>query len=517
MTARKHFGRLCLLAALLLTVSRLGGISEASAHDTLPPGIAWIDGDVEQALAEARKSDRPVFLYWGAIWCPPCNQVKTVLFRRASFQNRMRAFVPVYLDGDAQAAQIWGDRFHVVGYPTLLILQPDGSEWMRLPGEVDPERIVQMLDLAVSAAHPVQELDRRVGAGQALTDGEWQMLASYGWELDGTLPPDSLSGRLARLAQAAPLRLPGVAGRLWLHALFNLTPQSTPWDSQGAAATLQALLGDAKLTRDSRDLLIQSPTQALAGLAPLSDAVRTPLVQAWRAALQTLAADPAISCTERLAMAGSAADLDLAGRNPVGRPLPSEDFARARALVQECDRGTLDELERQSVMSAASDLQQQLGLYDEAAALLEAEIPRAHVPAYFMQERAGLARRIGNGADAVEWSAMAYAHAIGGATRLQWAVRHLQDRIKYTPERHASITDLGAVVLREAGTLPDAFADRNLRSLKQLRALLDDWAAHQPVTAAERERLHASWAGLCRALPAGAGPAPAFCTSKAGA
>src|SRR4051812_13899247 len=67
-------------------------------HDA--PGIAWrqaaSDADVDAAFADAKSANKPVFVYWGAKWCPPCNQVKATLFNRQDFIERSRAFVPVY-------------------------------------------------------------------------------------------------------------------------------------------------------------------------------------------------------------------------------------------------------------------------------------------------------------------------------------------------------------------------------------------------------------------------------------
>ena len=377
------------LVLILATV-----LQPASAHDTLPPGIAWIDGDVDRALAVARSENKPLFLYWGAVWCPPCNQLKVLLFRRADFQNRLRAFVPVYLDGDGEAAQRWGDRFGVVGYPTLVVLRPDGSELMRLPGEADPERVIRMLSQAVESRHPIGDLLARLESRQPLTRDDWELLATFGWELGSPIPEAELSARLARMAADAPAELPGVAGRIWLHALFNLGPTSLPWDAQGAAAVLTTTLESPARARDSRDLLIQPPSKALQALQPLAPEAGARLASAWRQALQTLVSDRSVSCTERLALAVSAADLEAAGKAPAAGVLSPATLTAARALVAECDQATRDELERQSVVSAESDLLQAVGLYPEAAALIEGEVPRAHVPAYFMQERAALARRL---------------------------------------------------------------------------------------------------------------------------
>ena len=94
--------------------------------------IDWRHGDVEDALAEAKEVGKPVILYWGAVWCPPCNQMKATLFRDPSFIAETQNFVPVYLDGDTAGAQRWGEQFGISGYPTVIILKPDGTEITRI-------------------------------------------------------------------------------------------------------------------------------------------------------------------------------------------------------------------------------------------------------------------------------------------------------------------------------------------------------------------------------------------------
>ena len=69
-----------------------------AAPEHAEAGIAWRqaanDAEVDAAFASARSENKPVFVYWGAKWCPPCNQVKATLFNRQDFIERSRAFVP---------------------------------------------------------------------------------------------------------------------------------------------------------------------------------------------------------------------------------------------------------------------------------------------------------------------------------------------------------------------------------------------------------------------------------------
>src|SRR5687767_11821018 len=98
-----------LLAPVAFAIALAFPASAESAPSISKSGVAWhvasSDAEIDKAFAHARKIGRPVFLYWGAVWCPPCNQVKATLFSRADFVERSRAFVPVYVDGDKANAQ----------------------------------------------------------------------------------------------------------------------------------------------------------------------------------------------------------------------------------------------------------------------------------------------------------------------------------------------------------------------------------------------------------------------------
>ncbi|NRA45174.1 MAG: thioredoxin family protein [Oligoflexales bacterium] len=58
----------------------------------------WFDGSIEDAFAQSQKSKKPVFLYWGAVWCPPCNELKSQVFMKPKFRNLISSVIPVYLD-----------------------------------------------------------------------------------------------------------------------------------------------------------------------------------------------------------------------------------------------------------------------------------------------------------------------------------------------------------------------------------------------------------------------------------
>ena len=78
-------------------------------------GIDWFEGSVEEAFAAAKESGKPVYLYWGAVWCPPCHAISATVFKSPEFIERSKLFVPVYLYVDTENAQAYGEKFGVRG------------------------------------------------------------------------------------------------------------------------------------------------------------------------------------------------------------------------------------------------------------------------------------------------------------------------------------------------------------------------------------------------------------------
>lgn len=112
--------------------------------------IAWQQGDVDDAFAEAKQQGKPVLLYWGAEWCPPCAQMKATLFKDPGFVAETRNFIPVYLDGDTRGAQRWGERFGISGYPTVIVLRPGANRVLRLTPE-DKAGVARAVEAVITA------------------------------------------------------------------------------------------------------------------------------------------------------------------------------------------------------------------------------------------------------------------------------------------------------------------------------------------------------------------------------
>ena len=83
---------------------------------------------------------------------------KATVFLRPDFIAKTRLFIPIYLDGDSPGAQSWGDAFDVLGYPTLVVLDADRREIVRLGAGRDVAEYAAVLDVSLEDLQPIDAL-----------------------------------------------------------------------------------------------------------------------------------------------------------------------------------------------------------------------------------------------------------------------------------------------------------------------------------------------------------------------
>ncbi len=496
-------------------------VAQPTTVPALPPehadaGIAWrqaaSDAEIDVAFAAARSENKPVFVYWGAKWCPPCNQVKATLFNRQDFIERSRGFVPVYVDGDSPGAQKIGARFNVSGYPTMVLFSPQGKEVTRLPGEVEPVRYTQVMTLGMNASRPVSAvLADALAKPAALGANDWRLLAFYSWDTDHqqVIAKERLPATLLALAEACPATAAETAMRLRLKALAAADAKQPPHVDAGIRAAVLALLGDEGRTREQTDMVTNYAAEIVRALGDKGSADRSALLAAFDAALKRLEGDAALSRADRMQALNARVDLaridavepdaDRPGEKaatPVA--LPTALLADVREQTARADREITDGYERQAVITAAAYLLEHAGLDAESDALLKANLSRSHAPYYLMSELASNAKKRGDKAEALRWYREAFERSEGPATRLQWGSSYVAALVDLAPADEAAIEAASAQLWIEAAAQPDAFYGRSARALQKVGNKLQAWnkgSAHPAAMA----RLQAGLDGLCAA------------------
>ncbi|MFO0275144.1 MAG: thioredoxin family protein [Betaproteobacteria bacterium] len=483
----------------------------------MPPGIPWVDvkagGSVDAAFARARQENRPLFLYWGAVWCPPCNQVKATVFSRQDFIERARSFIPVYIDGDAPAAQQLGARFKVSGYPTTILFRPDGTEVMRLPAEVDGERYMQALAQGMSG-RPVRALlaQARAPGGKPLTQDEWRQLAFHAWSVDedAVLPRAERAGTLWALAQQSNAAAPEASARLALQAIRMASGDRNAGPTIDRAAALQrvrAVLASPPIARANLTELAYGAQRVPGFVTEAGTPQRAQLLREWDRALVRTIGDGQLSRLDRVMAVN--ARIDLAKVDAPGEPLPVALQTEIRGTVLSTLREVRDPFEREALSVAAASALGDAGLWSEAENVAKTQMERSSTPYYHMRVLAALARERGDFAAAIGWSEKAYASAKGPATRLEWGAGLLRNLINHAPAEAGRIERTAASVIGELEPRPETFHGRNRGILERMGRQLNEWnkdGRHDALLA----RLRAQLNGLCTQLPAQA-PERATC------
>ncbi|NTX36726.1 MULTISPECIES: tetratricopeptide repeat protein [unclassified Myxococcus] len=113
-----------------------------------PPEYAtFIQNDYTAAIAQARAEHKPLFVDFGAVWCPPCRTMEAQVFAAPDFIAKAKDYVLLAVDVDDPINEPLLERFPVDNLPTLLVLDSETEtpavRWM---GGAALEDVLALLD-----------------------------------------------------------------------------------------------------------------------------------------------------------------------------------------------------------------------------------------------------------------------------------------------------------------------------------------------------------------------------------
>jgi protein disulfide-isomerase len=480
--------------------------TDLSAVHADSPGIAWFNGDVNAAFATAKSSGKPVLLYWGAQWCPPCKQLKSAVFNRPDFIEKSKLFVAVYLDGDLPDAQKFGDEFRVTGYPTVVVLKSDRTEITRIAGNMDLSLYAGVLDNALGDVRPVKDvIDIAVKGEGPLAADDCRRLAyhAFGLEDEGVFPAARLQSAFENAARTCPAELSRERARLHIRAAEQATIRQKDTIAKGGKADksltvaivrVNELLADQKLAMANADALrglrgefFLAARQTLPQLAPT-------LRQRWMTTADAATANQDFAPADQLA--AQLMKITAAKAFAVDGKVPTDVRSVALATASKMLAVQQEAYVRAGVVNSAINIYIALDDWERARDLLSLEATTSNTPHYYIGDLADVEEHLGNTQRSVELLAEAYAQAKGPASRFQWGYQYLEGLLRLTPDDLPTIEKVGLEVIAELDG-PNRIHRRTLSRLNKLDQKLRDWnnsAARAAVTA----KLRASVLSACQ-------------------
>lgn len=123
-----------------------------SAIATAQSTESFFLSDYDSALAQAKATNKPIFLDGYASWCSPCKHMDKVVFDQPEVQEYLQThFVPLKMDLDIPRNQAIQDKYQVTRYPTLLFLDPKGDVLHRKCGALQTNTYDWFIELCEEA------------------------------------------------------------------------------------------------------------------------------------------------------------------------------------------------------------------------------------------------------------------------------------------------------------------------------------------------------------------------------
>jgi thiol-disulfide isomerase/thioredoxin len=490
-----------------------GAVDLAAVHADVPD-IAWFKGDVDAAFESARAANKPVLLYWGAQWCPPCKQLKSAVFNRPDFIEKSKLFVAVYLDGDLPDAQKYGDEFRVTGYPTVVVFKPDRTEITRIAGNMDLSLYAGVLDNALGDVRPVKEvIDLAVKGDAPLLPADCRRLAYHAFDLedDGIFAPAVQQKAFENAARLCPADLAKERARLQIMAAAQAATLQKAVIEKGGKADRSLTVHIVRVNE-----ILANKDLALAN----ADALRSLRPEFYLAARQTLPQiapvlrERIMSIADAATASSSQEGAQFAPADQLAAQLIKIRVAKAyapdgkvptdvRTVAVQTATKMLDVKQdpyvRAGVVNSAENIYIALEDRERLRALMAQEAATSNTPWYYLGDLADVEEKLGNEQRALELLAEAYAKTKGAASRFQWGYNYLEGLLRMKPDDTVTIEKVGMQVLGELDG-PNRVHRRTLSRLNRLDKALHEWST-TPARAAVMTKFRTRVVQVCAKSP----------------
>lgn len=133
------------LSILIAVIALLGGTIILAAKPSTPAakGIHFQNITFNQALLEAQKEHKLVFMNMYATWCVPCKMLmKNTMTNEKVGSVFNKDFINISVDAEKGEGIELAKRYQVTGHPIMFVIDAQGKVVKRILGYMDSDQLL---------------------------------------------------------------------------------------------------------------------------------------------------------------------------------------------------------------------------------------------------------------------------------------------------------------------------------------------------------------------------------------
>ena len=224
-----------LLFAVILFCSATGFAQESSTKEKFK-----FHPSIQEAI-DSSESPKPMVLYFGASWCPPCQRMRSTTFELLENEAAASEYLWVKFDID-EAAEV-ASRYGVVSVPTMIVLDKEGNPIGANSGFLTVEKVLSFVKDVIENPAPapmsLTELAKKIeDADESEIDSAVDLLVSELSSVERTersgllrvvkIKKEKIKLRLSELLEDKQLKIRAAAA-LAIFSTYDLQSEFDPF------------------------------------------------------------------------------------------------------------------------------------------------------------------------------------------------------------------------------------------------------------------------------------------------